>query len=173
MSSTWATYESPIGPLALVARDGRLRRLHFPGRAGPLNEDLRRPEEFTAAFAQLGEYFAGERQAFELDLEPVGTPFQRAVWEELLRIPFGTTRSYAEVARRIGHPDQVREVGAAIGRTPLPILVPCHRVIGSDGSLTGYLGGLQRKRALLELEARVAGGAAPEPPWFFRQLTLA
>jgi methylated-DNA-[protein]-cysteine S-methyltransferase len=102
---------------------------------------------------QLGEYFAGDRRGFELAIQLDGTRFERAVWGELLRIPYGETSSYGELARAIGCFERVRDVAAAIGRTPIPIVVPCHRVIGSDGSLTGYGGGLDRKRALLDLEA--------------------
>lgn len=101
---------------------------------------------------QLAEYFAGNRQAFDLKLAPQGTPFQRAVWRALGEIPFGTTCCYADIARRIGRPTAVRAVGAANGRNPVAIVVPCHRVIGRDGSLTGYAGGLDRKRWLLEHE---------------------
>jgi methylated-DNA-[protein]-cysteine S-methyltransferase len=109
----------------------------------------------TAA-AQLREYFAGERTAFDLPLRPLGNAFEQRVWDELLRIPYGETASYGEIARRIGYPDAARAVGRANARNPIPIVVPCHRVIGSDGSLTGYGGGLERKRALLALEAETA-----------------
>jgi methylated-DNA-[protein]-cysteine S-methyltransferase len=172
MASYWATYESPLGPLTLVEREGGLRRLHFPGRGGRLSEDLRRPRAFADVLEQLGEYFAGERRAFDLPLDLVGSPFQRQVWEQLQAIPYGTTISYKELAQRVGRPDDAREVGAAVGRTPLPIIVPCHRVVASNGDLTGYLGGLQRKQALLDLEASVAAGRRPEPAWAFRQLSL-
>jgi methylated-DNA-[protein]-cysteine S-methyltransferase len=168
----WTTYESPLGPLTLVGREGRLRRLHFPGQVGRLNEDLRCPEAFTEARDQLDEYFAGERRDFELPLDLLGSPFQRAVWEQLLAIPYGTTISYTELAQRVGRPDRVRAVGATVGRTPLPIVVPCHRVVAANGDLTGYLGGLQRKQALLDLEAQVAAGRTPEPAWAFRQMAL-
>jgi methylated-DNA-[protein]-cysteine S-methyltransferase len=110
----------------------------------------------AAAAAQLDEYFAGERRDFDLELDLRGTEFQRAVWDELLRIPYGETMSYGELARRLGRPERVRAVGAANGRNPVAIVVPCHRVIGADGSLTGYGGGLDRKRALLAVE-----GSAP------------
>ncbi len=173
MSACWATYESPLGPLTLVAREGELRQLRFPGYGARLREELRRPAALAGTLGQLEQYFAGERRAFELPLELVGSPFQRQVWEQLLEIPYGTTVSYGELARRIGRPDDARKVGAAVGRTPVPIVVPCHRVIGSNGDLTGYGGGLQRKRALLEIEASVAAGRPPEPAWEFRQLTLA
>ena len=121
---------------------------------------------------QLQEYFAGRRQRFDLALRLEGTPFQRRVWAALREIPYGQTRSYGDVAAAIGRLDRVRAVGAAVGRTPVPIIVPCHRVIGADGSLTGYGGGLQRKRALLDLESAVSGGAAPPAIWAGRQLSL-
>jgi O-6-methylguanine DNA methyltransferase len=103
---------------------------------------------------QLEEYFAGERREFDLTLAPEGTPFERSVWEELRRIPFGETRSYGEIARAIGRPNAFRAVGRANGANPIPIVVPCHRVIGSDGSLTGFGGGLEAKSRLLEIEGR-------------------
>lgn len=105
----------------------------------------------------LQRYFAGELREFALPLAPAGTPFQKRVWLELVRIPYGETLSYSELARRVGKPRAVRAVGGANGANPIPILVPCHRVIGADGTLTGYAGGLERKRALLELEARSSG----------------
>ena len=113
------------------------------------------------AACQLVQYLTGHRKSFELELEPAGTPFQRQVWEELRRIPYGTTISYADLARRIGKPKAVRAVGAANGKNPLPIVIPCHRVIGKDGSLTGFGGGLDIKRWLLALES--ADGSRPLP----------
>ena len=103
---------------------------------------------------QLTEYFSGKRQTFELELAPRGTPFQLAVWNALLAIPYGDTISYAELARRIGKPAAVRAVGAANGANPIPVIIPCHRVIGSNGTLTGYGGGIERKQWLLALEGR-------------------
>jgi methylated-DNA-[protein]-cysteine S-methyltransferase len=172
-SRTWDVYESPVGPLTLIAAgDGRLTGVFFPGRTRGLAETSRRPELFADAVRQLEEYFGGERRRFELRLELQGNAFQRRVWDELARIPYGATLSYGELARRIGQPGEARDVGWAVGRTPVPILVPCHRVIGADGSLTGYGGGLQRKQALLDLEARVATGKEPEPAWALRQTQL-
>ena len=145
------TIDSPIGPLQLVAEDGALTRIAFPGQhdgALPHGSD---PALDTAA-RQLAEYFAGQRETFALPLQPAGTEFQQRVWAALRAIPFGETRSYAEIASDIGSPASVRAVGAANGRNPLPIVVPCHRVIGSDGSLTGFAGGLDRKETLLRLE---------------------
>ena len=115
---------------------------------------MRRPDDalLREAADQLHAYFAGERDAFELPLDLHGTGFQRAVWRALLKIPGGRTRSYGEIARALGSAAAVRAVGGAVGRNPLSVIVPCHRVVGSDGSMTGYAGGVERKRALLELE---------------------
>jgi methylated-DNA-[protein]-cysteine S-methyltransferase len=173
MSLSWTVYESPLGPLTLVGDADGLHRLNFPGRGAPLDEAARCAAPFTDAIAQLEEYFSGSRQRFDLALNLSGTPFQRDVWGGLAAIPYGSTRSYGELAERVAAgPDRVRAVGAAVGRTPVPIIVPCHRVIGADGSLTGYGGGLQRKRALLDLESAVSGGAAPPAVWASRQLSL-
>ena len=143
------TIDSPVGPLAVtVADDGAVTRIDFG--AGERADDPR----FDAVKSQLAEYFAGERTIFDLPLRPDrGTAFERAVWAELLRIPYGETASYGEIAARIGHPGKARAVGRANGRNPIAIVCPCHRVIGSDGSLTGYGGGLDKKRTLLDLEA--------------------
>jgi methylated-DNA-[protein]-cysteine S-methyltransferase len=126
------------------------------------------------AARQLDEYFAGERHTFELplDIDDQGSPFQRSVWSELTNIPFGATTSYGAVARAIGRLDRIRAVGGAVGRVPVPIVVPCHRVIGSSGDLVGYGGGLHRKRALLELEARVSGNEPLPALWSARQLAM-
>jgi methylated-DNA-[protein]-cysteine S-methyltransferase len=175
----WTIYESPIGPLGLVAGPKGLANLSFPGR-------LRPPPEATKAAMpeiteQLDAYFAGERRAFDLELDLRGTPLQEAVWTELLRIPYGTTTSYGELAARIDESlyrsdvepyRRARAVGAANGRNPVAIIVPCHRVIGADGSLTGYGGGLQRKQALLDLERAVVAGAGPDPAWSTRQISM-
>jgi methylated-DNA-[protein]-cysteine S-methyltransferase len=152
-TTEYTTFESPIGDLLLVGERGRLLGLHYPGRhrIGPGWGEAAEP--FADAIEQLGEYFAGERHEFELELDPQGTDFERAVWAQLLEIPYGETTSYGAVARAIGRPDRARAVGAANGRNPLPIVIPCHRVIGADGSLTGYGGGLDLKRRLLELES--------------------
>jgi methylated-DNA-[protein]-cysteine S-methyltransferase len=165
----WTTYESPIGPLTLVAGPGGLTDLRFPGRWRPPVDAAKGPLPEVAG--QLDAYFAGERRAFELELDPQGTPLQKAVWQELLAIPYGTTTSYGELAARIDESlyaadvaswQRARVVGAANGQNPISIVVPCHRVIGADGSLTGYGGGLQRKRALLDLERRVLSGEMTE-----------
>ncbi len=172
MSTTnhWTIYESPLGPFTLQGGPAGLRALDFPGHAEPLDEDDHDPGPFAVVMRQLDEYFAGEREGFGLKLDLRGTPFQRDVWDELLRVPCGATTTYAALARAVGRPDAVRAVGAAVGRTPVPIIVPCHRAVGSDGSLTGYRGGLQRKRALLHLERR-GGGSAP-PSFALRQIAL-
>jgi methylated-DNA-[protein]-cysteine S-methyltransferase len=114
------------------------------------------------AVRQLGEYFAGERRDFDLELDPVGTPFQLAVWAALRDIPYAETINYGQLAGRVGNPHASRAVGLANGRNPISIVVPCHRVIGANGSLTGYGGGLDRKRTLLELERRTAGDQEPQ-----------
>ena len=119
---------------------------------------MHEPAALDFARVQLQEYFAGVRQTFDLPLHPMGTPFQLTVWRELARIPYGATISYGELARRIGQPQAMRAVGAANGRNPLPIVLPCHRVIGADGSLTGFGGGLPTKRFLLAMEDGVARG---------------
>jgi methylated-DNA-[protein]-cysteine S-methyltransferase len=168
----WTVYESPLGPLTLVGDDDGLSAMYFRGHSGPLEEATRDPGPFADAMTQLEEYFAGERQRFQLALALAGTPFQRRVWAALAQIPYGRTCSYGELAAQIGRTDRVRAVGAAVGRTPVPIIVPCHRVIGADGSLTGYGGGIQRKQALLDLESRVRGGGAPPAVWAGRQLSL-
>jgi methylated-DNA-[protein]-cysteine S-methyltransferase len=149
MTSMQTTIPSPVGPLSLtVTDDGAVSRIGFG--AGGTSDDPR----FDAVIAQLNEYFAGERTAFDLPLDPEGgSAFERRVWAELLRIPYGETASYGEIATRIGHPGKARAVGRANGRNPIAIVCPCHRVIGSDGSLTGYGGGLENKRTLLDLEA--------------------
>jgi methylated-DNA-[protein]-cysteine S-methyltransferase len=175
MSATcdFTLYESPIGPLTLVAGEGGLSGLYFPGRAPALApEPSGRSPALAEATEQLEEYFAGDRQRFELGLDLHGTPFQRSVWDQLLSLPYGETISYKRLAQRLGRLDRIRAVGGAVGRTPVPIIVPCHRAVGSDGSLTGYGGGLQRKQALLDLESRVAAGQTPDPAWAFRQLAL-
>lgn len=147
--------DSPLGELLLAGDDDALHLISFPsgkGRRRPERDWVEDPKPFRAAARQLGEYFAGTRERFDLALAPAGTEFQRAVWQGLRKIPYGKTWSYAELAQRIGRPRAMRAVGAANGANPLPIVVPCHRVIGADGSLTGFGGGLPAKRLLLELE---------------------
>ena len=161
--------DSPVGPLQLVADAHGLREIWFEHGRHPkaLHPDwVHASAPLAIARRQLDEYFAGTRQLFDLPLHPLGTPFQLAVWRELARIPYAVTISYGELARRIEQPAAVRAVGAANGRNPLPIIVPCHRVIGSNGNLTGFGGGLPTKHFLLSLEQRIAGGDlfAPSPP---------
>ena len=157
--------DSPVGPLMLAADDHALRHIEFRDNCHPAD---RRDwhggdnEVLQAAQQQLGEYFAGRRRVFDLPLAPVGTQFQRAVWQALADIPYGGTISYAQLAQRLGNPNGTRAVGAANGRNPLPIVLPCHRVIGADGGLTGFGGGLPTKQFLLRLE-----GALPEQSGLF------
>src|SRR5262245_43736605 len=143
---------SPVGDLVLAGDGHNLTRIGFATRT-PIDPGWREdPAPFAAAVRQLSEYFAGERRAFDLPLAPDGTAFQRRVWAALAAIPYGRTTSYAAVAEAIGHPGSARAVGAANGANPLAIVVPCHRVIGADGTLAGYAGGLDAKRTLLTLE---------------------
>jgi methylated-DNA-[protein]-cysteine S-methyltransferase len=152
MTLLYTTWPSPLGELLLEGDEQALRALHLPDRhPSRVGRELA-TATFSRAIEQLDEYFAGERTAFDLSLAPRGGSFDRAVWAHLARIPYGATRSYADIARALGDPDRARDVGIANARNPLPIIVPCHRVVGSDGSLTGYAGGLDRKRALLALK---------------------
>jgi methylated-DNA-[protein]-cysteine S-methyltransferase len=146
------TVDTPIGLLLLHADHGRLSRIEFGARSACFNGAAPFPE----AEAQLHAYFAGELERFELPLAPRGTAFQQSVWDALVEIPYGSTTTYSELAARIGRPSACRAVGAANGRNPLPVVVPCHRVIGAAGALTGYGGGLRRKRHLLALETAKA-----------------
>jgi methylated-DNA-[protein]-cysteine S-methyltransferase len=151
----WTSVESPIGPLLLAGDRHRLRVLWFGhGRKaqGPRPEWVEAPAEFRGAAQQLREYFAGTRREFELSVAPQGTPFQQTVWRALQDIPYGETTSYGELARRIGDVKATRAVGLANGANPIAIVIPCHRVIGAGGALTGFGGGLPTKRALLDLE---------------------
>ena len=150
---SWTVLETtPVGPLRLTASHGALTGLHFG--AGPA-DGAYDPDDpvLRAAAAQLGEYFAGERRSFDLPLAPAGTAWQLAVWEQLRLIPYGTTVTYGEIARRLGSPAASRAVGLANGRNPIAIVVPCHRVIGANGALTGFAGGMDVKRTLLALES--------------------
>lgn len=145
--------DTPIGQLRLVSDGTHLVKIEFAGHYDPSEADLEICDPVLASCAeQLTEYFAGKRECFDLPLAGCGTDFQRAVWSALAAIPYGQLRSYRDIAQAIGKPAAVRAVGAANGHNPLPIVVPCHRVIGSDGSLTGFAGGLQMKTQLLELE---------------------
>ena len=157
--TSYTHIDSPVGELLLAADDGGLQLIEFASPRHPATRGSGWREGSNAlieqARAQLGEYFAGDRRAFDLPLSPRGTPFQLDVWRALQRIPYGATTSYAALASGIGKPSATRAVGAANGRNPLPIVVPCHRVIGADGSLTGFGGGLPIKQFLLALEGAI------------------
>ncbi|MFJ7961305.1 methylated-DNA--[protein]-cysteine S-methyltransferase [Streptomyces sp. NPDC096319] len=155
--------DSPYDPLTLVAVDGVLSRVHMTGqRHRPPEETFGDPDPrpFDETIRQLDAYFAGELTAFDLPLNLIGTPFQLRVWEQLLRIPYGETRTYGELAEELGNPGASRAVGLANGKNPVSIIVPCHRVIGAGGGLTGYGGGLDRKQRLLAFESGTAEPAA-------------
>jgi methylated-DNA-[protein]-cysteine S-methyltransferase len=164
---THTVIDSVVGPLTIVAEDGQIRCLYMDlQRHRPDDDELGEPdahgraaEPFKAAADQLDAYFAGELTTFELPLAPRGSEFQQRVWAALQEIPYGETESYGQLAERIGSPGAARAVGLANGRNPIGIVIPCHRVVGSNGSLTGYGGGLDRKRALLDLELKVSGAA--------------
>jgi methylated-DNA-[protein]-cysteine S-methyltransferase len=148
--------ETPLGDLVITASEAGLTGVWFPGPELPAFQPDGGRGSASSALArareQLAEYFAGSRTAFDLPLAPAGTAFQRRVWDALRTIPYGATLSYSELARRLGDPRATRAVGAANGKNPIPIIVPCHRVIGARGALTGFGGGLERKRWLLEHE---------------------
>src|SRR6266853_2394876 len=153
-------YESPQGRMLLVANDAGLSGVYFDGQKylPQVEQEWRRDARYapvSQAKRELAEYFDGERKRFETELVPEGTPFQQAVWNAISTVAFGETITYSELARRAGCPGSARAAGAATGRNPLTIIVPCHRIVGSNGSLTGYAGGLDRKRALLALESGI------------------
>jgi methylated-DNA-[protein]-cysteine S-methyltransferase len=154
---THPVVDSPVGPLTLVATDGVLAGLYMTGqrhRPGQETFGVPDPDGFEEVTAQLEAYFAGRLREFDVPLAPVGTAFQQQVWAGLRSIPYGQTRGYGELAAEIGRPAASRAVGLANGRNPIGIIVPCHRVVGASGSLTGYGGGLERKQFLLDLERR-------------------
>ena len=157
MSTIWMTHDTPLGRMLLAAVPEGLAgawfvgQAHFAGPRPDWRED-RRTELLSEAARQLDAWFAGTRRAFDLPLAPDGTRFQHAVWDEIARVGFGRTRDYGTVAAALGKPSAARAVGAATGRNPLSIIVPCHRLLGRSGALTGYAGGLDRKRALLAFE---------------------
>lgn len=162
---------TPIGPLTIVVEQGAVRAIRFAdqGRAvlrdedGTITVDPARPTDPVLADAvhQLREYFAGERTAFEVPCEPAGTEFQRRAWRALIDVPYGHTTTYGAQATRLGNPNAVRAVGAANGANPIPIIIPCHRIVGADGRLTGFGGGLPAKAWLLDHEQRVSGQRLP------------
>jgi len=156
------TIDSPVGPLTLVASDKGLRALLWGdeidarARLGPIEGGEDDPNGFlSATITQLAEYFAGQRRSFDIPLDPVGSDFQQTAWLALRTIPYGETVSYGEQARRLGDPRKARAVGAANGKNPISIIVPCHRVVGADGSLTGFGGGIETKAWLLDHERKV------------------
>ena len=163
--TTYATItDSPLGELTLLSDGDRLTGLYLPVRKGAPPDTSSWQWDagpFRDAVAQLGQYFAGDRQTFDLPLRATGTAFQQQVWTALTTIPYGATATYRDIAVAIGSPKAVRAVGLANGRNPISIVVPCHRVVGANGSLTGYGGGLPAKQHLLELESGVAGLLAP------------
>lgn len=160
MSTHWQHIDSPIGRLMIAADNTGIRAIEFPENRHPVKRDGDWCEAahplISRAAQQLGEYFANQRREFDLPLAPHGTAFQLQVWQALRMIPFGETRSYAQQAQTIGKPAAMRAVGAANGRNPIPIIVPCHRVIGANGALTGFGGGLPIKQFLLRLEGALA-----------------
>ena len=160
---TTTTMDSPVGELTLVADDDGLTGVYFPHhwyRPDPATFGRPADAGFGEVKTQLTEYFAGERQHFDLRLNARGDDFQRHVWELIGDIPYGQTATYGDLARELGSQVLAKDVGAAVGRNPLSVIVPCHRVVGRDGRLTGYAGGLARKRFLLDLEEAAAGPSA-------------
>jgi methylated-DNA-[protein]-cysteine S-methyltransferase len=145
-------YQSEVGRIAICEKDGRISRVCITNDKLPEDEQLCETALLLEAVRQLDAYFAGELKEFTLPLAPEGTEFMKKVWAALCEIPYGRTASYGEVAERIGAPKAARAVGLANNRNPIPIFIPCHRVIGADGSLTGYAGGLDMKQKLLDLE---------------------
>lgn len=153
--------DTPLGRVGLAEQDGAITNLFFQGTVQPESYELGSTPLLERARLQLLEYLAGRRQSFDLPLEPQGTLFQRQVWQALARIPYGQTRSYGWLARQVGRPQAARAVGQANSRNPISILLPCHRVVGAQGALTGYAGGLERKKMLLRLEGIVPGAPPP------------
>lgn len=167
MTTTSTAIATPLGKLVAVATDDAVTALYFPEEPHPfVQEDHRENRIVEQLRAELAAYFAGTLTEFDLPLAPRGTPFQQRVWSALREIPYGATVSYRSIAERIGKPSAMRAVGAANGRNPIPILIPCHRVIAADGTMGGYSGGLGRKDALLKLESARAKGATPERALF-------
>ncbi len=158
----YARFATPLGTMFAVAIDGRITRLDFidakyaPPIAGDWIEDPK-SSPLKECAAQIAEYFEGRREAFDLPVHPQGTDFQQRVWRQIARVPFGKTTTYSELARRAGAPGSARAAGAATGRNPIGVVIPCHRIVGADGSLTGYAGGLDRKTRLLEIEGVLKG----------------
>jgi methylated-DNA-[protein]-cysteine S-methyltransferase len=179
--TTWTALDTPLGTFTLAGERGTLRQLYFPSEADAAVRELAERDRDAAAFAdaraQLEQYFAGERRVFELALEPHGSELQGRVWDALQRIPYGETTTYGAIARELDvtgspHDPPARIVGAAIARTPIPIVIPCHRVLAADGALRGYRGGLEIKRALLDFEASGGEREALADGWERDQLSL-
>lgn len=145
-----AIMASPVGNLEIIGTETALEEIRFLGENGKVTDHI--PQNLQEVVRQLNEYFSGNRKIFDVDLKPSGTDFQKRVWNELQHIPYGETISYAEMAKRLGNPKVIRAAASANGKNPIPIIIPCHRVIGSDGSLTGFSGGLERKKWLFEHE---------------------
>ena len=162
MTTKFTRFETPLGTMFAVTTDGAVTRLDFTDAkyvaklSDDAKEDAADPVLARCAH-QVAEYFAGERDAFDFPVAPHGTEFQHSVWREIARVPFGKTITYSELARRAGAPGSARAAGAATGRNPIAVAIPCHRIVGADGSLTGYAGGLPRKTRLLELEGVLQG----------------
>lgn len=145
-----AIIASPVGNLEITGTETALQEIRFLGEKGKVSDKI--PDSLQEVVRQLNEYFLGNRKSFKLELDFGGTVFQKQVWNELIKIPFGKTISYLELAERLGNPKVIRAAASANGKNPIPILIPCHRVIGKNGSLTGFSGGLERKKWLLEHE---------------------
>ncbi|MEI7830948.1 MAG: methylated-DNA--[protein]-cysteine S-methyltransferase [Prolixibacteraceae bacterium] len=152
MRSYFTSLESPVGRIVLVSNDTHLKSLSFSNEQ--VDEPEKLPEILLQTVHQLNEYFAGTRYQFDLELDPDGSSFQRMVWQELLKVPYGSTKSYREIALKTGSALNTRAVGTANGKNPISIIVPCHRIIGSDGKMVGYAGGLERKKWLLLHESQ-------------------
>ena len=153
MTGAWATVDTPLGEIVLEGDRRAVTALHLPNLRPTLDPARYDPEALAVAASQVEEYFAGSRRDFDLTLSPAGGEFFLRVWRETSAIPYGETATYGEIARTVGHPEGARGVGRAMARNPIAIIIPCHRVVGSGGSLVGYGGGLERKRMLLDLEA--------------------
>ncbi len=154
----YGIFESPLGPILAARDEGGIRLVNFKIKGGEFDipADWKKDSQsMSDVFTQLEEYFVGDRHEFELPLAPQGTPFMKRCWDKLLAIPYGQTTTYQTIARALGNPNASRAVGLANARNPIPIIIPCHRVIGANGNLTGYAGGLPIKQKLLELEGVV------------------
>ena len=172
MATTHTIIETPIGELTLVAEDGTLSGIYYPGhwtRPDPATFGARSDSGFEEVEQQLAEYLTGARTRFDLPTAAAGDEFQRRVWELIDRVPYGQTTTYGEIARELGNPTLARRVGGAVAHNPLSVVVPCHRVVGKDGALTGYAGGLRRKEFLLTLEGalQASDGAGERTPTLF------